>query len=435
MDWGLLGPEVLGSQRRMRTLELGAVVRKFNDLAVPGMGGVWFGKQLLLASLGVALAEQARTGRRQIRNIVVANAVEALACWLALRQNGWISDRRLFGRLKMQGKTDVSFRRVSQRGFYVTQPMRMRTGQPLLALGLVDATSERFNAFKCTETGRAFIEVACQDYRPKNRSVLNNLLSWMQGDDDCIKTDHSRQALSPLETLTKAAREILRENIVREPNGIAGRRRNLLDWMEELRKRPTQQITWDKKPALIDADHWRDITVGGRFFVARDAAIAVLDRVEAYLGNKTEQRLSLVSELPNVIKKAFSELRECARLFLEERYDSSPQGLATVFCKECGQADANAVLRNLVIRDGRVLQLFGDKIGPGPAFRGGQVQIAEDDGGLADGGEASGVSTGLQWPEGISVRIHNLFLMNADLCGDLDRWLNENDESADSLNA
>jgi hypothetical protein len=47
MNWGLLGPEVLGSQRRMRTLGLGTVVRKFNDLAVPGMGGVWFGKQLL----------------------------------------------------------------------------------------------------------------------------------------------------------------------------------------------------------------------------------------------------------------------------------------------------------------------------------------------------------------------------------------------------
>src|SRR4029077_6860050 len=120
----------------------------------------------------------------------------------------------------------------------------------------------------------------CQDYRPKNRSVLNNLLSWMQGDDDCVKTDHSRQALSPLEPLTKQAREILRENIVRAPNGIAGRRRSLLNWMEELRERPMQHIAWDQKPALIDADHWRDITVGARFFVTRDAAIAVLDSVE-----------------------------------------------------------------------------------------------------------------------------------------------------------
>jgi hypothetical protein len=195
MEWGLLGPEVLPTRRRTRTLGLATVVRNFNDLAVPGMGGVWFGKQLLVALLGVALAERARMSGRQFRNIEVANAVEALACWLALEQNGWKSDSRLLGRLKMQGKDELSFRKARQQGFYVTQPMRMRTVQPLLALGLVEATSERFNAFQCAEAGRTFIEAACRNYWPKNRSVLNNLLCWMHNDDDCVKTEHSRQAL------------------------------------------------------------------------------------------------------------------------------------------------------------------------------------------------------------------------------------------------
>ena len=53
--WGLLGPEFLPNTRRTRTLGLGASVRAFNDLAVPGLGGVWYGKQLLLAVLGVAV--------------------------------------------------------------------------------------------------------------------------------------------------------------------------------------------------------------------------------------------------------------------------------------------------------------------------------------------------------------------------------------------
>ena len=52
--WGLLRPETIASERRTRTLDLGAAVRTFNDLAIPGLGGVWFGKQLLLATLGVA---------------------------------------------------------------------------------------------------------------------------------------------------------------------------------------------------------------------------------------------------------------------------------------------------------------------------------------------------------------------------------------------
>lgn len=55
--WGLLGPEFLPNARRTRTLGLGVSVRLFNDLAVPGLGGVWYGKQLLLTTLGVAVAE------------------------------------------------------------------------------------------------------------------------------------------------------------------------------------------------------------------------------------------------------------------------------------------------------------------------------------------------------------------------------------------
>jgi hypothetical protein len=388
---------------------------------------VWFGKQILVAILGVALAERARAGGRQFRNIEIANAVEALACWLALDQNGWQSDSRLLGRLKMQGKTELSFRKVRQQGFYVTQPMRMRTVQPLLALGFVDAGSERFNSFVCTEIGRTFIEVAYQAYRPKNRSVLNNLLGWMQGDDDCVRTDHSRRALSPTEPLRNEAREILRERIIQGPTKIGGRRSNLLEWMDELGDTPNQQITWDRQPKSLEDDHWRDVRVGGHFFVAREAAFEVLDSVEMYLGNKSEQRLSLTSDLPDQTKNAINTLRERSQMFLKEDYDPSPGGLAKKFCKECSEQDAAGILKNLVMRDGRVLQLSGNIIVPGAAFRGVEAQKAENEieaGGADDG---AGLSAGLQWPEGISVRIQNLFLLNTDLRGDLDHWLNEQD--------
>ncbi len=85
--WGLLGPEHIAIERRTRTLNLGACVRAFNDLAVPGFGGVWFGKQLFLATLGIAIAEHVRQSGKRVTNIEVANAVEALGCWLALDHN------------------------------------------------------------------------------------------------------------------------------------------------------------------------------------------------------------------------------------------------------------------------------------------------------------------------------------------------------------
>ena len=147
--WGLLGPDSVESSRRTRTLGLGASVRLFNDLAVPGIGGVWYAKQLMLATLGVSVAEQARKLGAKVQNVEVANAIEALACRLAFDSNKWNRDARLRGNSKLQGKgDDLRFSRVRQRNFYVTQPMRMAMVQALPALGLVETDSTRFNAFR-----------------------------------------------------------------------------------------------------------------------------------------------------------------------------------------------------------------------------------------------------------------------------------------------
>jgi hypothetical protein len=169
------------SERRTRTLGLGAAVRSFNDLAVPGLGGVWFGKQLLLATLGVAIAERLRNCGKRAQNIEVTNAVEALACWLALDSSGWTRDPRLRGALKLSGKKDLSFATVCKRNFYVTQPMRQATVQPIRALGLVESSGERFNAFRCTQAGEAFIDAAWVAHRPHKRSVLDHLVMWSRG--------------------------------------------------------------------------------------------------------------------------------------------------------------------------------------------------------------------------------------------------------------
>ena len=175
ISWGLLGPETLASEHRTRALGLGATVRSFNDLAVPGLGGGWFGKQLLLGALGVAIAERVRNSGKRAQNIEVTNAVEALACWLALDFSGWKRDPRLRGALKLSGKKDLSFATVSKRSFYVTQPMRQATVQPLRALGVIESSGERFNAFRCTRHGEAFIEASARMTYGKSIRVI---ASW-----------------------------------------------------------------------------------------------------------------------------------------------------------------------------------------------------------------------------------------------------------------
>jgi hypothetical protein len=246
--WGLLGPEMLASERRTRTLGLGATVRSFNDLAVPGLGGVWFGKQLFLATLGVAIAERVRGSGKRAQNIEVANAVEALACWLALNGTGWGRDPRLRGATKMRDKSDLSFTVMRKPSFYVTQPMRQATVQPLRALGLVESKGERFNAFACTQVGHDFINAMCADFNPHNRRVLDHLVGWAQGAHDNVRqSGQLTRALTPLTSMPTNAREFLRERLVQGAGDAGSRRRKALEWVENLRNEPKQHDGWDTK--------------------------------------------------------------------------------------------------------------------------------------------------------------------------------------------
>ena len=148
MKWGLLGLESLASTRRNRTLGVAPAVRVFNELAVPGLGNAWFGRQIVLALLGIDLAASAREQGRPVTNIAAATGVEALAVWWTYEKRvGWAERAaRLPGFRKLRRKKNKppTFAEASSRSFYVVQPMRIGTLDPLAAFGLVDAPSRRF---------------------------------------------------------------------------------------------------------------------------------------------------------------------------------------------------------------------------------------------------------------------------------------------------
>ncbi len=426
VTWGLLGPETAASQRRTRTLGLGAVVRSFNDLAVPGLGGAWFGKQLYLAILGVTVAEKARSYGMRVQNIEVTNAVEALACWLALQANGWTPDPRLRGARKMRQSTDLSFAHVRRRSFYVTQPMRQATVQPLRALGLAESSGERFNAFCSTPVGKDFVDTAAADFTPYySRSVLEHVTRWVTGDHD--KVTSLTEALSPLEPLSLRAREIVRERLAQGPAFEASRRGAAMRWIADLREKAPEHVEWDARPLMLDESHWRDLHAGALFFATRDAAIGVLDHVEAHIGNQgDEQRLSLKSPLPDAISQQIEAVRASAKTFLEKQHDPSPDKMAGAFCGECTNANEATLLAMLVARcEGSGLQQrsSGDIV-PGIAFHGTQIR-RETARSPEDDGAESEVERTIPLPDHISNRVRNLFLLHLDLRNELREWLGE----------
>lgn len=422
--WGMLGPEHLSSSRRTRTLGLGAAVRQFNELAVPGLGGVWFGKQVLLAMLGLRVAELAREKGAEASNIEVANAIEALACLFAFKDNGWSRDDRLRGNTKLQGKdSDLRFSQLRQRNFYVTQPMRMATVQALPSLGFAEADGTRFNAFHSTGPGREFIELACEEFRPFGAAVLPRLVKWASADDQ-VDSRPMINALSPLQPLAAKASEMLVEGLRRGRLGseeTKQRRAHALAWMERLHQKKVTASNWALKPPEITDEHWRDLGAGARLFTVRDTAISVLDELEANLGMATKPAFRLDSKLPHAVKYGLATLNGQASAYLSLGHSQPDAG---VFCKAC-QGEAAQVLAFLAEHDGRVLRRVGNEIRPGMAYTGrpSTANEQQDDDGQPD-------IAPLPLPQGISRRIGNLYLLNLDLRGKLDTWMQRQKRAA-----
>nr|MDA3833565.1 hypothetical protein [Spirochaetales bacterium] len=307
------------------------------------------------------------------------------------------------------------------------QPMRMTTVQTLPALGFVDSESSRFSAFRCSSAGRDFIEEACQGYHPFNRTVVDHLGFWVSGHENRVNSDKLRDALSPLTPLKDKAIPLLRERLLqggRESSEDKFRRRNALAWVEKLRTTKPNQLTWDMRPEEITKSHWHDLKVGALFFRAREAAITVLDALEAHIGNQaTGQSYSLKQNIPEPIQPLLMDLKTKAKAFIDAQHHDRD---ANDFCLECN-GTAEDVLRSLVNRDRQVLRTVGDEIKPGPAFLGtgftpenSSDEIPED----------SSNSTGILLPRDISYRMRNLYLLNLDMHGELNQWLNPPDSEA-----
>lgn len=412
ISWGLLGPEMLASERRTRTLGVGAVVRTFNDLAVPSLGGVKYSKSVFLACLGIYVAEKARDSAAQVSNIQVTNAIEALACCLSFRRNGWQSDPRLQGNTKLKGKEDLSFKAVSQSGFYVTQPMRMATVQTLPGLGLVEAKGERFNSYSLSLHGVDLVQAGCEGFKCHSNHIADFLVKWVLGDLRNPNQSGLVNSISPLTELSKGAKGIIKERLVSGNDENAMRRRNALAWVSKITESPC--LDWER-PNELTIEHFNDIQSGAYFFTLRDRVMQLLDTVETEVENGTSGKLAINGTFSVNVNSALSNVKSAADTFLSAQHDPSPEKLATSLAKECLQTSNAQILSSLIERDNVVLKVRDGSIVKGPAFSGAQADIDE-----ASQEESL-------FPTGVSYRLWNLYVLNLDFNGQLDLWLNKKD--------
>lgn len=414
--WGLLAPEELPSTRRTRTLGLGRSVRQFNELAVPGLGGVYYGRQVLFTALSVAISKRVKDRDISTTHIDIANAIEAIACIIGYQENGGSAHQRLRGRNKLPRNTkSPDFRTARKRGFYVAQPMRMSTAQALPSLGLVDTSSIRFNAFEGNERLDAFVSDCLEDLTVGKSNVLDHLSYWVAGSKLNWGSAGLVAALNPLTPLPPQARLSLKNALLQGTTlspELRIRRQRAWQWVSRLRAQPdtVDSLSNATPPPELDEQHWHDLRAGAQLGLVRDSAVSTLDSTERVLESRRTRSLSMDSELPDLIKDCLVTLRSQARAFLALQHDDAE---ANQFCTECLQGGTDT-LRHLLRRDDQVLRLLDDCARPGPAYTGTPptivVSVEED-----ITGEDLSVAPLESVPAGISYRVRNLFRLQQDL--------------------
>ncbi len=414
--WGLLGPDRVPSNRRTRTLGLGRAVRRFNELAVPGLGGVWYGRQVLYNVLAMAVVERLKVWNVNQTHIQVANAIEAVACSVGYRTNKWSEDWRMRGRNKLsRDGTAPTFQRASQSRYYVSQPMRMSTAQALPSLGLATSDSARFSGFRRGGDADAFLESSIGHITVGQNDLIDHLCYWVRGSELSWKSEGFVEALNPLRALDKDARSQLRSALLQgaslDDQGRE-RRRAAWQWVGRLHNKPTsfESLANSIGPEELDAQHWQDLRAGAKLIEVRDAAVAVLDAVERDLESRKRRSMSMDEPLRGEVKQALHVLAAIAAAFLSLKHHDED---ANRFCSACVAADAS-VLRVLLQRDDQVLCLVDDCARPGPAYSGHPPAVEKGEQG-ADEDVAKTGRNGLPLPMGVSYRIENLYLLRLDL--------------------
>lgn len=418
LTWGLLGIDDITSLRRTRTLGLGSAVRKFNDLAVPGMGNVRFIKQIYLSLLGIQVTELAnKKAKLKLRNIEVTNAIEAFACMRTFTTYGWNSDPRLRGINKLRKIiSEPTYANLRKAGVYVTQPLRMGTVQALPALDLVSTDSNLFNHFTLNERGEALVNLLSNRYQTATASIAECFVKWIEG-HQIPKNSNLIETISPTMPIDTKQLKIVRKVITSYgAEQDKKRRESILSWADSLENKT--QNSWALKPFEIkDDDHWRDLQAGGLFFKTRDAVLELLNSLEEYLDRK-HSRIIELKETSDILKKEKTKVIRAANDFLRFRYDPTERNEASIFCTDC--SDLRTIIKNVVLRDGVGLQLIGDKIRAGYAFKGLSAVSNKE----AEAGDFDNTAVVGKFPEFISGRVINMFYLNQDLKGKLNNWFN-----------
>ena len=209
--WGTIEPTESLQTRLRLDFGLRPAILALNDWAVPGLGGVFFVRQLTWSCLGIRLAGELDRPAMAAR---IAEGIEALASWTALRSGGYEKDDRVQGKRKLRRQDGLSFNAVSVGGAYVTVPFRRAATSALPGLGFCMTGQPRFNALQLAPPGLALAETVLLDTR-----IAERLRNWVMKPDTLIKnsSEQLKRALLP-SAATAKERQLISAQLMADAN-------------------------------------------------------------------------------------------------------------------------------------------------------------------------------------------------------------------------
>lgn len=359
ISWDALTPDP-DYRRRQQDLGLRRAVVSFNDRAVPGLGNLWFSMPVAWALLGLKIAAD-----RNLNAVTVTNAIEALAMKAAHTASSGAVDKtigsRLRGHRKLALVDDLSYASLSRRGAYVSQPLRQMLQQPLDGLGL--ATGGRFATLEIASDALTLLEG-----KPL-KELLDALDAWVGGAGSGKLPSVARR-ISPLGSVPRPLAIALRSRLFEEgrPKDMA-RRRSVrdADWLDETRADARVFAEATPRPPF-DAEHWRDLRAGAALLALRHKALLMLRDMEGALLAARQAGLPVRLTTKEAVARFAAQIEDLGRdaVTMAPMIEPAGETDSLAFLRLLLSADPSTVVRGLVMRDGTVLRLDGDRILPGP---------------------------------------------------------------------
>lgn len=375
--WFPPAPSEVSSSRISLDFELRAADLFFRELVVPGLGRIWFVRQVSWPLAALSLhAELTSRGSNAPKPTAICHGIEALACKLEYRVDPREPSPRILGRRAFGRDTEWAvwrFERLSQAANYVRNTHRQAAMRALREDGgLGFARGSRFDLLELELVGLALANAFLGQSVGKGSTTLRKwLLGWIDGEREVSYSSKTLlRALSP-EHATDEERALVRSRLLGTSTPASEKRQRLARAVGRTADLP--DIEGAVVARLRGAGHHEQANelVAARAFGAvldraRDAVAELTRQVEQERGGVAVATLARDSAL----RKAIENLRAATTNYVEKANAADvKEATSRSFADSVVAADDSEAVRLLVRRAGEVLGLADGSVVRGPLFR------------------------------------------------------------------